>query len=143
MKTAADIVGKPVRSDVESLGVKVIGHTKGQGVVYGFRFEPQSIEEHRKYHEAGAFAYELYVMCSEDNTVVDVNHRVNQTPCSCHSHAPSNAPAWLFPETALFDIIWEDIPGFCRTRMMKLLKAMVAASKTSASRKAATPKAHV
>ncbi len=134
MKTAADIIGKRVRTDIESLGVKVIGHTKEKGVVYGFRFQPRNIEEHRKYHEAGAFAYELYVMCSEDNTVVDVNHRVNQTPCSCRSHAPNSAPAWLFPETAHFDILWDDIPGFCRTLMMKLLRGMVAAPKACSPR---------
>lgn len=126
MKTPDDYLGSEVKADVNELPVTIINTDADEKLVYCHRFEPRELggKEHRQFHLAGAFAYEIYVICS-NNRIDDINYRIAQTPCAHHSHAPHGAPARLFPEGAMFDIDWEEIIPPVRKRILDLLDAFI------------------
>ena len=126
MKTPDDYIGRQIKASPDTLPVKVINKDTDKKIVYCQRYEPLEIgsEEHRLFFEAGAAAYEIYVFCC-DNKIDDINHRVEQLQCCHHSNAPNSAPAWIFPEGAMFDIEWEEIILSVRKRMLKLLDSFL------------------
>lgn len=128
MKSPGDYISKKIKADLSKLPVTIVNKDTDEKIVYCQRYEPTELggEEHRKYHLAGAGAYELYIICS-DNKIDDINYRIEQLPCSHHSHAPQGAPAWIFPEGAMFDIEWDDIILSVRKRMLKTLDAFICA----------------
>ena len=128
MKTPEDYIGNEIKADVNTLPVSIINQDTDNKIVYCQRYEPKKLgsEEHRRFFEAGAAAYEIYVICS-NNKIDIINHRIEQLQCSHHSHAPHGAPAWIFPEGAMFDIEWDEIILPVRKRMLKLLDAFVCA----------------
>lgn len=128
MKTPDNYIGTEIKADIKTLPVTIINADTDEKIVYCERYEPTKLggEEHSKFHLAGAEAYELYIICS-DNKIDDINHRIAQLPCSCHSHAPHGAPAWIFPEGAMFDIEWDGIILSVRKRMLKTLDAFICA----------------
>lgn len=125
MKTPDDFVEKSVRKDLSRLPVKRINTNEENKVVYACRFEPVDWDEGKTFHDCGAVAYEMYVMC-QGQKIAEMNCRVEQCKCGGHSFAPHGAPAWLFPDGAMFDISWGDIAEGCRVRMLRLLSAMTA-----------------
>jgi len=108
------------------LPVTIINKDTDEKIVYCQRHEPitLNIKEYEKYYLAGAEAYEIYVICA-DNKIESINYRIAQLQCSHHSHAPNSAPAWIFPEGAMFDIKWEEIILSVRKRMLSLLEAFI------------------
>ena len=126
MKTPGDYISKKIKADLSKLPVTVVNKDIDEKIVYCQRYEPTELggEEHRKYHLSGAGAYELYIICS-DNKIEDINYRIEQLQCSHHSYAPHGAPAWIFPEGAMFDIEWDDIVPLVRKDMLNLLNAFV------------------
>lgn len=95
--------------------------------MYVLRLAPEETGEWDKiaeYGDAGARAYELYVI-TDGHIITDVNHRVQQLPCSGRSFAPHGAPAWMFPDEAMFDIEWSDLASSAQREMIATLKAMV------------------
>lgn len=131
MKSPGDYISKKIKADLSKLPVTIVNKDTDEKIVYCQRYEPTELggEEHRKFHLAGARAYELYVICS-DNKIDDINYRIEQLQCFHHSHAPHGAPAWIFPEGAMFDIEWDDIILSVRKRMLKTLDAFVCSSES-------------
>jgi len=130
MSTPRDYLGVQIKTALEKLPGITIRSDNDDQIIYCQRFEPRVLggREHRQFHIAGAFAYELYILCS-DNQIEDIHHRIAQTPCSHHSYAAHSAPAWLFPEGAMFDIDWEEIILPVQKRMLELLDAIVGVPK--------------
>ncbi len=130
MKTPDHYIGKQIKTDADTLPVKVINKDTDNKIVYCQRYEPLEIggEEHRLFFEAGAAAYEIYVICC-DNKIDIINYRIEQLQCCHHSYAPNAAPAWIFPEGAMFDIEWEEIIPSVRKRMLKFLDSFPAKPK--------------
>ncbi len=126
MKTTEDYVGSQIKTDVNTLPGTVINKDTDEKIVYCQRYEPLVLgsKEHEEFHLAGAGAYEIYVICS-NNTIDDINHRIEQLQCSHHSHAPHGAPSWMFPEGAMFDVEWDEIILSVRKRMLETLEAFV------------------
>lgn len=125
MKTPEDYVGKTIKADIKTLPVTIINKDTDENIVYCKRYTPtMSREAFEKFYPAGVFAYEIYVICS-NNRIDDVNHRIEPLPCASHSHAPHGAPAWIFPEGAMFDIEWENILPLVRKEMLTLLDAFI------------------
>jgi hypothetical protein len=121
MRMPDDFVGLAVRRELGAIPVQQLTTSDGNKIVYGARLEPEDWDEGEQFHSAGAAAYELYVICSKDGVVEEVNHRVEQAGCCGHSVAPHGAPAWLFPAGAMFDIGWHSIAWVARRRMVRLL----------------------
>ncbi len=135
MKTPEDYFGREIKANIKALPVTIYNADTDEKTVYCQRFEPLKLgsKEHAQFHDAGAMAYEIYIICS-NNIIEDINHRIEQTPCAHHSYAPHGAPAWMFPEGAMFDIEWGDIILPVRRRMLALLDAFIAAPKKTTNR---------
>lgn len=118
--------GKKIKSDLSKIPVTIINKPNDEKVVFGTRYEAENLKESKAFFEGSAIAYEIYIICSKDGIIEEINHRVE--PCqreNCRSFAPNNAPAWIFPKNALFDLEWDDIAYVCRKKMIKLLDDMI------------------
>jgi len=125
MQSPSDFIGKRVKDDITNTAFKIITDESAERVVYCARFEPEvGTAEHGRLHDLGAAAYEVYLIC-QNQTIEETNLRIEQLPCSRHSHAPHAAPAWMFPEGAMFDIEWEDIVASCRKQITKAIGMVI------------------
>jgi hypothetical protein len=113
---------------------KIVDNADEDRSVYCHRVEPGSDERGFEFHEHGASAYELYVICTQAGEVLEVNHRVQHCPCGSRSFAPHGAPVHLFPAHALFDLEWEDIAPSARTYFLEFLSQITEAGPAKAEK---------
>lgn len=116
-----DFIGKKIKSDLSALPVQRVNKAEDEKAVYASRFEPTDMKDGEAFFDASAIAYELYIICSNEGIIENVNFRVEQCQCGHRSFASHSAPAWMFPSGAMFEIDWEDIASICQKRIIKLL----------------------
>lgn len=125
----SDFIGLKLCNDLGAVSVeKVVDDEHDDRAVFCARVEPGSYERGAEFHEHGASAYELYVICTRSGEVLDVNHRVQHCPCGSRSFAPQGAPVHMLPADAMFDLDWEDIAVSAQTYFLDVLRAMTAGS---------------
>ena len=124
MRTADDFIGKKIKNDLSDIPVKIINRDSDKKIVYGCRIDPQNYDEGFQFHKNGAVGYEIYIICSTDGVIEEINPRVEQAKCGGHSHAPHGIPAWIIPEGSMIDLEWDSVALSCRRRMIKLLDTM-------------------
>lgn len=127
-----DFIGKVVTEG--AVADKIVNDESDAKRVYIKRFEPGSWQEGAEFNDAGAVAYELYVICSDKDVIQEVNHRIEQCHCSHRSFAPHGAPNFIFPVGAMFDLEWDDIAGVAQNRMLEALTGMVKAKVAKAKK---------
>jgi len=119
MRCPNAFIDKKINSNDDRL--RIINENNDIKKAFGVRFEPTNFDEGMNFHKSSAQAYELYIICSTDNIIEEINHRIEPCPCSQHSFTPNNVPLHIFPDGAMFDIDWNDINIICRRKIVKLL----------------------
>ena len=124
-KSPSDFLGKSVKRGLSGIPVKIINEDTGDRIGYGCRFDPKTWDEMGAFHKGSAIAYEIYVICTQEGRIDEINHRIEQCPCGeGKSFVPKGVPTWIMPSGALYDLEWEDIVPVGQERMLGLLEAM-------------------
>ena len=126
----SDFLGNHLKSGLSGIPVNLLKKDTDKKIAYGCRFVPKDYDDLAAFHKGSAMAYEIYVICTKDGFIDDINHRIEQCPCGeGKSFAPKGAPTWMMPAEAMFDLDWDDIVPVAQERMLDLLKSMTESPK--------------